>query len=222
MFADPLTERLVAFVRGIGIDVRAADAAGEDRPARPRHPPRRDPGRRGAPGPSRRYPARGRPSRRHRSGERDAPQLSPTPATRWPASPGLTPRCAISSSIRRSSSTPTATRAGRRRSSRISRRPLFRRAAAAVLRHDRRAATRRRDRRRTLSPHAALVALTAKGNLPWPPAFSSPTRSRPPPCRSSRIAASRSISSPTSARTRTSSPRSSATTTASRSARPPR
>ena len=39
---------------------------------------------------------------------------------------------------------------------------------------------------------------------------------RPPPSRSSRIAASRSTSSPTSARTRTSLPRSSATTTASR------
>jgi hypothetical protein len=37
------------------------------------------------------------------------------------------------------------------------------------------------------------------------PKFSSPTSFRPPPCRSSRIAASRSISSPTSARTRTSS-----------------
>ena len=41
-----------------------------------------------------------------------------------------------------------------------------------------------------------------------PPKFSSPTRCRPPPCRSSRIAASRSISSPSSATTRTSSPRS--------------
>ena len=60
------------------------------------------------------------------------------------------------------------------------------------------------------------------GSITMAPKFSSPTRSRPPPCRSSRIAASRSISSRSSARTRTSSPRSSATTTASRSARPPR
>ena len=54
------------------------------------------------------------------------------------------------------------------------------------------------------------------------PKFSFPMRCRPPPCRSSRTAASRSISSPISARTRTSSPRSSAIMTALRSAPPPR
>jgi hypothetical protein len=31
-FADPLTERLVAFVRGIGIDVRAAATGAEPYP----------------------------------------------------------------------------------------------------------------------------------------------------------------------------------------------
>src|SRR3954451_12538773 len=54
------------------------------------------------------------------------------------------------------------------------------------------------------------------------PRFSFPTRCLPPRCRSSRIAASRSISNPISARTRRSSPRSSAITMAWRSARPPR
>src|SRR4051812_14439996 len=54
------------------------------------------------------------------------------------------------------------------------------------------------------------------------PKFSFPTRCLPPRCRSSRIAVSRSISSPISVRTRRSSPRSSAITMAWRSAPPPR
>ena len=45
------------------------------------------------------------------------------------------------------------------------------------------------------------------GSQPWPPKSSSPTPSPTPPCRSSRTAASRPCSSPSSAPTRTSSPR---------------
>ena len=44
-FADPLTERLVAFVRSIGIDVRTATLPEKTVLPGPRHPPWRDPGR---------------------------------------------------------------------------------------------------------------------------------------------------------------------------------
>ena len=83
--------------------------------------------------------------------------------------------------------------------------------------HDRLESARPRSGRR-----APASAGTTQGSPHDRRRFSSPTSCRPPPCRSSRIAASRSTSSRTSARTRTSSPRSSATMTASPSARPPR
>src|SRR6202011_852299 len=67
----------------------------------------------------------------------------------------------------------------------------------------------RRNRSETFTPPPALRAdpppqgrVKEKHQCPNPK-FSFPTRSLPPRCRSSRIAASRSISSPISARTRT-------------------
>ena len=55
-FANPLTERLAQFVRGIGIEVRAATLPRADVPARHRHQPWRDPGGRGPSDLSRRHP----------------------------------------------------------------------------------------------------------------------------------------------------------------------
>ena len=117
---DPLTERLVAFVRSIGIDVRTATL----------------PEKTILPGLDIRHGAILIDETRmthpgdilHEAGhlavtdpdERNAPTLSPTPADEMTSIAGPMPRFAISRSIRPSSSTTTAIRAARRRSSRIS------------------------------------------------------------------------------------------------------
>ncbi len=162
MFANPLTERLAQFVRSIGIDLRAATL----------------PHRTFLPGIDISHGAILVDEARltypgdilHEAGhiavadaaERDAPTLSPTPGDE------LTTIAWSYAALRHLDIDPAIVfhpdfkGGGACHHRELHRRALFRRAAVAALRHELRAASGRARRCPTLSPHAALDALTSK------------------------------------------------------------